>query len=146
MTAQIPDRLLLDGETHSLFSNPLEYYFGDTNPRPEILRESMTCTACWRGYIATWEIMDEQLFLTQVTPMGQEQDILDKIFPDSSGKVLADWFSGTLRVPMGEQVQYVHMGYASQFERDMLIQIEAGRVQEKVVREFDPDTPSFSSF
>ncbi len=56
-TAQFPDLLIYNGETLAIFSNPLESYFSEANPRPSNLFK-FSCTACWRGYVATWEIKD----------------------------------------------------------------------------------------
>jgi hypothetical protein len=42
--------------------------------------------------------------------------------------VLADWFSGVLRVPKGERLQYVHMGYGSVYEQELHIKIDNGVV------------------
>ena len=50
------------------------------------------------------------------------------IFPDSPDRVFAHWYSGTLRVPQGEMLNYVHMGYGSTFERDLLIEVKQGVV------------------
>jgi hypothetical protein len=55
---------------------------------------------------------------------------LKELFPDSGGgKVFAAWFSGTLRVPLGTQMEYVHMGYDSVYEFDLLIVVEKGMVK-----------------
>ncbi|MFM8509872.1 MAG: hypothetical protein ACKOCU_06045, partial [Betaproteobacteria bacterium] len=44
-------------------------------------------------------------------------------------RVFAHWYSGTLRVPQGELLKYRHMGWASTFERDLLIDVEDGVVK-----------------
>jgi len=38
------------------------------------------------------------------------------------------WFTGKLRVPQGELLQYVHMGYSSTYEKELVITVEAGKV------------------
>lgn len=40
--------------------------------------------------------------------------------------VFASWFTGVLRIPDGKQLLYVHMGYESTYERDVLLHIEKG--------------------
>jgi DNA-directed RNA polymerase specialized sigma subunit len=42
--------------------------------------------------------------------------------------LLADWFTGVLRVPRGEMLAYVHMDFESIYEQDLLINVERGRV------------------
>ncbi|NBY64714.1 MAG: hypothetical protein EBQ70_11520, partial [Betaproteobacteria bacterium] len=40
--------------------------------------------------------------------------------------VFAHWFSGEIRCPMGKQIEYVHMGYASKYEHDFLVEFNKG--------------------
>ena len=42
--------------------------------------------------------------------------------------ILADWFSGVLRIPQGKIMKYVHMGFGSVFERELHIKIKKGLV------------------
>jgi hypothetical protein len=42
--------------------------------------------------------------------------------------LLADWFSGMLRVPIGEMLLYVHMGFGSVYAREIHIRVERGHV------------------
>lgn len=134
-TAQAGDILFYKGERMAIFSNPLEMYFSDVNPRPNNLFPGM-CSACWRGYVATWKIEDGFLYLVRLiegTCDSNAPEIpLVKVFPDTKGPVKATWFSGTLRVPQGKQLKYVHMGYESTYEKELFIKIEKGKVIEEV--------------
>lgn len=133
-TAQHPDYLVYQGETFPMFSNPLESFFDEKNPRPNHLFP-FGSTACWRGYIATWKIEDRQLYLVKLkdcSPPSEAQEIpLSGVFPGRKGPIKADWYSGTLRIPQGKQLLYVHMGYGSVYEKELFLTIERG----KVVRE-----------
>lgn len=64
MTAQYPDRIIYKGKECDLHSNPLESYF-DKYPdkRPQSETDS---NALWRGYIATFEIKDNQLYIRDI--------------------------------------------------------------------------------
>lgn len=76
-------------------------------------------TACWRGYQGTWEIREGKFYLAGIR--GQ--------FSLSEGEPLfADWFSGVLRIPKGQRLHYVHMGFGSVFEEEIHIKIEQGLV------------------
>ena len=106
-TTQIQDRLIYD--CNEYFGDyeefPLEDYWSDKHPKPECL--SMGSTACWRGYIATWEVRNGSLFLKSLVkeamPNEDETPIpLTNVFPDANGPVLADWFSGVLECNTGE--------------------------------------------
>ena len=58
MTAQTADSIFIKGVKHFLFINPLEQFWTEDNQRPKL---RMPGTACWRGYIATWEIYHNSL-------------------------------------------------------------------------------------
>lgn len=50
------------------------------------------------------------------------------LFPGYTNCVYAHWYCGTLQIPQGGLLQYVHGGYASRYERDLLIEVENGLV------------------
>ena len=51
---------------------------------------------------------------------------MDYLFPGED-KVLADWFSGEIRIPHGEMIRYVHMGYASVYEKELFLRFVNGK-------------------
>ncbi len=97
----------------------------------------MDCTALWRGYIGTWEIVDGRLYLTaiNVLPGNRAGANLETVFPGYPDRVFAHWYSGILRVPQGKVLKYEHMGYQSTLESDMLIDVERGVIGEVRIRE-----------
>lgn len=125
MTAQIAERLQYRGEKVAMCTNPLDDYFamGGVNPGFEF-----NCTALWRGYVGTWEILNDRLYLVGLsgTLEGGADATLASVFPDFPDRVFAHWYSGTIRIPQGKQLQYVHMGYGSSFERDLMLDVERG--------------------
>lgn len=74
-------------------------------------------TACWRGYIATWQI-DAGLFYFV--------DIEGAFRPSRKERLFADWFTGVLRIKFGIELCYVHMGFGTVREFETHIAIEAG--------------------
>lgn len=125
MTAQAPDILYYLGKKRMLFSNPLESYWGVHCPRP-LFR--MANTGNWRGYTATWKITaDDRLYLIglQGSQLDEESFSFAALFPGQA-RVFADWVNEKLNVPYGKQLQYVHMGYGSVYEKHWFLQIEYG--------------------
>jgi hypothetical protein len=129
MTAQAHENLVYEGERTSMAACPP---LPASHPRivalsPQELRTRkdlpsvVGSTACWRGYIGSWEIREGRLYLTGV--VGRYEMLGDE-------PVFAEWFSGVLRVPRGGLLQYVHMGYESVYERDLYLKIEGGAVVE----------------
>jgi len=123
MTAQAAEKILIDGEEFMLLCEPFEKYLEEKK-----LKFDVPNTACWRGYIATWELRDKELYLIGFMGKmtGKEVD-LNYLFPNTAF-VKADWFTGTLRIPIGEMIHYVHGGYASVYSDEMFIEIEQGNL------------------
>ncbi len=122
MTAQIHECLILDGEETSMaFCPPLpkghpRIIEADIDKSDDLVLYS---TACWRGYQGTWEIRDGRFYLVGLRGrfrlLGEEP-------------LLADWFSGTIRIPRGELLVYVHMGFGSVYEQELHVRIIKGEV------------------
>ena len=53
---------------------------------------------------------------------------LSDLFENSTDMAFAEWFSSELRIPEGNLVEYVHAGYASRYERNLIITLENGLV------------------
>jgi hypothetical protein len=125
MTAQISEILWVAGEQVALLTEPLADYFeqGGHNPGFEA-----TSTALWRGYVGEWAMLDDRLYLVGLSGAlaSGEDATLASLFPDHPDRVFAHWYSGTLRVPKGKLLQYVHMGYASTYEQDMFLRFRKG--------------------
>src|SRR5690606_11721173 len=105
----------------------------------------MVSTALWRGYVGHFEIIENELYLTdRKRPVGYRDDdgnfqekwvsIYRMYFPRQE-KVKIDWFSGILILPHGKMVQYVHQGYASTYSKYLLLEIENGKFNE--AREYE---------
>lgn len=143
-TAQIPDYLIYEGETYVLFSNPLEKYFNEDNVRPKDVFSEGCTTACWRGYVALWEIKRKYLYLTKINHCCEGGEIpISKIFPGKDAPIKATWFSGELRIPQGKELSYVHMGYGSVYEEDLILTIKDGRlIKKKIIDNTKENLPS----
>jgi len=137
MAEQIPDRIILDGNEMELYSNPLEQYWKKSRPDFLITHE------CRRGYVATWEIVGEELFLKDITGTLNPSFLrlrfkptpctLRRLFFSSRWKpIKAKWFTGRLRIPDGKMTRFDDHDYDSRFERDIIITINQGRMTRRV--------------
>ncbi len=135
-TAQIPDILIYNGDTLSIFANPLEQLHNIDTLRPKLFGNKKGCetTACWRGYQAEWTIIENQLFLKGIYSCCYHKDKiqadLKKLFGNKliDGKVKADWVTADILSPQGKELYYVHMGYESLYEKEVIFQIEKGKL------------------
>ena len=125
MTAQIAEVLVFEGVSHHMLATPLDDFFkwGGRNPGFQV-----NSTALWRGYVGSWEIVDQRLYLTSLSARlkSDAEASLGSVFPGFEDRVFAHWFSGTIRLPMGKLLQYVHSGFSSRYERDVFLEIKAG--------------------
>lgn len=148
MAAQLPDWIIINGEFRDLYSNPLEQYWTRFNKRRPLFLPQNNCT---RGYIATWEMVGNELFLVGIDGNYQRRFIFKgkkstrfthkTLFPGSKGKpVKATWYSGKLRVPEGKMTMYEHHEYDSRFEKEVIITISAGDMIKMVTLDYTHKT------
>jgi hypothetical protein len=133
MTAQFAEKLRYQGEDVAMLTTPLHDYFMMSGVYPRFESDS---TALRRGYLGQWEIVDGRLYLLELRGTledGTEASV-DTVFPGFPERVFAHWYSGTIRIPQGRQLKYVHQGYNSTFEQDLLLKIERGVVKDTRVR------------
>ena len=134
MTAQIAESLIYEGKQVSMCSTPLSDYFAFGGKRPDF--DTWYCTALWRGYTGEWEILDGRLYLIGLRGYleGGGEVTLADVFPDYPNRAFAHWYSGTIRVPQGRQIEYVHMGFGSTYESDLFIELDRGVVVDTNIR------------
>ncbi|MBK9992383.1 MAG: hypothetical protein IPP19_17095 [Verrucomicrobia bacterium] len=135
-TAQYPEKLRIDGKEEHLMTTPLEEFWHAKYPRPDTLTQ--TSWACWRGYVGTWEIIGNKLCLLQLvrTEIRPKDDSFEeettslplKTYFGTDGPVIAEWFTGVLRVARGPLLAQVNTGYASVYEEDLFLIVERGIV------------------
>jgi len=119
MTAQIEESILFDGQYRPMQTCP-----GFPVDENRIVRNSepnffVGNSGCWRGYFASWEIRDGRLYLNNVDGMYLKLD---------AGPIHATWYSGTLKICFGDLLDYVHMGFGSLHEEELLVKVKHGCV------------------
>ncbi len=155
MTAQTPDKIIIDGNTLPLYCEP---NIDANSPAIEDLEQRLESddailltlaadepaevdeelyarvyrlqsSACWRGYIATWTIIDQHLYLTALD--GKFRLLTQRPLP-------ANWFSGELIIPYALPIGYFHAGYGIAFLYYQYIQVVNGKVLGREVRRANP--------
>ena len=142
MTVQVAEKLIY---------RDVEFYI-ETYPLKIYLTENQICfdrenSSCGRGYIGTWLIEDDKLFLIDLSatiikdygmwkwPFEYVEVGLDYLFPNQD-KVFAEWFSGELNFWSGKHLGYYirdlsNRGYSGPtpiYEKKVFITIESGQV------------------
>ena len=91
MTIQASELIFFEGEKHSLINVPS---MPDSIIQEKSQEFYMESTACWRGYVGTWEIKDDKLYLVDLRSSKYE---LVKTPP-----IFADWITDKLMFTTGQ--------------------------------------------
>lgn len=136
-TSQVPDILIYNKDTLWVFANPLEQLSNIDSLRSKLFGDKKGCitTACWREYSAEWTIIDNQLYLTGIFSCCYYEDkiksdlkqLFGKKFID--GKVKADWVTAKILSPQGKELYYVHSGYESLYEKEVIYEFVNGQLK-----------------
>lgn len=131
-TEQFGDLLIVDSDTSWIQSNPLETYLENKGARTmgDIELQGV-CTALWRGYVATWRLENDSLFLIRIqsdycSEIPTEVDIYSEF---KSNRVFANWVNSTIAKPDGQIIS--SMGYRSIYEGETYYSFENGIVTDE---------------
>ncbi|MEZ7911775.1 MAG: hypothetical protein QMB55_08100 [Propionivibrio sp.] len=87
------------------------------------------------GYNASWRIEDNQLFLEKIIDRQcskpREVDLKTQ-FQDKNPPILADWHSGILVIARGKLKEFVNFGYASIYEKYVVLLVKNGEIVSRV--------------
>ena len=137
VTPQAWDQIRLPQGTRPMLSTPLEALFGPQNPRPSaLLQIGAECTACHRGYVGTWQIRDERLYLIHLEGCCTEAARLSEADLNRvvggryrAGGAFADWVTDTLVVGNGQRLDVI--GNEGIHDREIRIAVRNGRVTDR---------------
>lgn len=153
-TSQFSDILIWNGETLMLFTNPLdslpdwknydkiirqEIENEDRKLNPEKYEkehESLWSTACLRGYVAEWKIIDDKIYLCNIYSCHNNLKInLHSVFPGKlqDDIMFASWIQGELRVPQGKCLEWINLDYLSIYEQECSLQFTNGQLIDTVL-------------
>ena len=123
MTIQAGDILSYNGEKTTIATEPLKSYLETRSDVGFIFKS----TSLVRGYIGTWEIKNNQLYLISLLGFVDNNKKVDLsyLFPNKM-EVFASWYSGDIRIPEGELLKKINLGYASIFEKDRILSFKEG--------------------
>ncbi len=145
-TPQVPDVLCYRTQTHLIHPSPLTDYILDAMQdwsfdQMQSWDTNLTMsTACYRGFVAEWEIRDDKLFLLSLRRphawLDEERDPeihLSALNSSWKAPVHADWFSGVL-YEFKWRIWYVHPSLiGGHYLARREFQIENGRLVSTVL-------------
>jgi hypothetical protein len=95
MTDQINDSIIINGKRFAMVGNPLQPWLESH----KVSFESRS-TANDRGYNSSWVLIQKKLYMVDCHAGFRSRRSARIALPCSKGIVIADWFSGTLVVPI----------------------------------------------
>lgn len=146
MTAQSPERLIVDGRPRPMYADPL--YRLRRQSRLDLSNPNFSSTGNYRGYIGTWEIRMGLLYLVHLCWDGWDgrscevpisDDLRSQLFRAAGAKgfpLHAHWFNGSVRVAIGRRLIYSHHGWSHWHERERVMRFRNG----EIVRDRKVDT------
>ena len=83
-------------------------------------------------------IENGQLLKESYKDLSHEQDVDLSFLYGADQPVFASWFSGTIRLPRGRMLEYVHMDYFSVFEENLCLTFKNGMLVKARVEKTPP--------
>ncbi len=131
---QLPDLLIIGKDTIYIYQLPINSL---TNSKYKILTKNIkkyengifTSVNLWRGFQAVWELIDNQLYLSNIKDTKNSKEILKATFPKkySNGKVKADWFSSFLVIPKDKMLKWDGI-FSRTYKKEDILYFRKGRL------------------
>ena len=139
-TEQQSEVIIFEGKTyHFPYLHPLQPYLEKLEIKPEFRIEPEVITSGnWRGYMATWEISENKLYLKDIESyIGDKKitihDISDE-FKKKSEKIFAYWYSGPIFI--GDNDPMFIFGCTTRIDILNGIVEKITKVDEKMIQEW----------
>ena len=125
-TEQVKDKIIIDNDTFTLFSNPLDSYL-NINLFNEHGENGLN-SACLRNYSAYWTIRDDSLLLTkiQINCGINNEEPYDIVNEFGTKYPLAKWFSGQFYCAKGIIIHSFQNNSEILYETEILFDCKNG--------------------
>jgi hypothetical protein len=137
MNSQLKEILVFQGKEVAMDCDPMKQYFSELDSPPRFFT---TLKANERGYLGTWTIRNNSLYLTAFIGMLEtnEEINLDYLFPGKQF-VLADWFNGEIILNQGRLLALKTKNTPAYYEKDLHMVFVNGRITNSYVIENSRD-------
>lgn len=134
MTTQMLETLIDQGKTLKMLNEPLEKHLARDGHYPDL---DCTCSALWRGYRGTWQIIDNRLYLIQIegTLRNGEPADIGSFFPQQAQPVWAQWCSETLHILLDSDRDTALDMRCNDFGKVLCVKVRKGQVRNRYVHD-----------
>lgn len=156
-TAQEPNKIIIGGKEYDLLNDPLESYF-EQHPEDhpidgeKIIKKNKKgekilkiSSGNWRGYLAYFEIKNNELYLVDLkieNPKRNKNDLIsvyDKIFKEKLTQIN---YTGILTVPNGDFLSTDNFGFSHYYKNYILITFQ----DDKILKQKTIDNENYIKF
>ena len=132
MTTQIKEILIYNNKELQMSTEPLDTYLEEAKLPHKLVA---IYSSCWRGYTSKWAIDNKKLFLIewQGYILDYQEVGIDYLFPGEE-IVFAKWFTGPIKIGMGDLVRYKNGGYSTVHQGQMFLEFENGILVDETIR------------
>lgn len=146
-TPQVPDNIKIEDEIYPLRGYPLAPLLDDEDfvANIEQYHRGGMCSINFRGYIADWSVVGDQLYLSRLVldPCREKVDVpLSKVIQGARDLQHAHWFTGVLVVASGESLGSLHYYSETVYDRYTVLEITAGVITHRYDTA-EPPAPSW---
>ena len=138
-TRQFSNRLIIDDFEYNVDFFPLKSFFDENPKKAESFNHSST--ALRRGYIATFEFINNQLYVVDLHVLQyneykidcypfEEISVFHKVFPNSK-KVKIDWPTAVLVIPLGQPTKNDYEKGIEEYANYLILEICDGVLETK---------------
>jgi hypothetical protein len=107
-TTQTPEAVVVEGVRRFTESTPLNAAASEIHARLLPHLPESRCSPISRGYVGSWEVADNRLYLTSLRAVdcsSATEVPLGLLSPGAGGRIPAAWFSGELVFERGPRVE-----------------------------------------
>ncbi len=84
-------------------------------------------TACWRNYVAGWEVLNNQLLLVRLEGKYKLKD---------DEPIVANWFTGEFELPQGELIDcIIELDFQLKYTKAVTLRFVDGALVESILRD-----------
>lgn len=131
-TNQVKDLVVFGQDTLSFYSSPLEQIDSITAKIFELKKTTDYSSACWRGFRAEWEVINNTLYLSNVYECHSDKKInkiIERILGEKfdNGLLKADWVTGNFWA--GKDYVPEQTLYTTIFKQECKFEFENGHLK-----------------
>ena len=131
-TPQILDKIIIEKDTFFLYNSPLAKVSNLIEKDTNFINRRILTTANKRGYVATWELVENQIYLIKISdsPNGKLEADFQTIFENQyfNQKIKASWINEEIIAHSKYPMQGYRIGFSNVFEQEIILKVENGKL------------------